>query len=122
MRIYKQALQNYSDVSPFPVAWVCFQLGVLWGELAPEPRTACAVLVVRKSARSDYQAIRRRAYIWQKSICLAGEQTTRSSALMPALPSGDPEVRWRLADVMTVQGKDADAQMQAARSRIWIHF
>jgi hypothetical protein len=34
---------------------------------------------------------------------------------MPALSSGDPEVHWRLADIMTVQGKDANAQMQAAR-------
>ena len=39
-RIYRQALQNYRDVSPFPVAWVCFQLGVLWGELVPEPQTS----------------------------------------------------------------------------------
>ena len=36
--------------------------------------------------------------------------------LIPALSSGDPEVHWRLADIMAVQGKDADAQMQAARS------
>ena len=41
-RIYKQALRNYRDVSPFPVAWVCFQLGVLWGELVPEPEVTCA--------------------------------------------------------------------------------
>ena len=35
-RIYRQALREYRDVSPFAVAWVCFQLGVLWGELVPE--------------------------------------------------------------------------------------
>ena len=39
-RIYGQALEDYRDVSPFPVAWVCFQLGMLWGELVPEPQTA----------------------------------------------------------------------------------
>jgi tetratricopeptide (TPR) repeat protein len=38
-RIYGQALEVYRDVSPFPVAWVYFQLGVLWGELVPEPQT-----------------------------------------------------------------------------------
>ena len=32
-RAYKEALGVYHDVSPFPVAGVCFQLGVLWGEL-----------------------------------------------------------------------------------------
>jgi tetratricopeptide (TPR) repeat protein len=41
-RIYGQALEVYRDVSPFPVAWVCFQLGMLWGELVPEPQTARA--------------------------------------------------------------------------------
>src|SRR5262245_51829757 len=36
-RVYKQAWRGYQDVSPFPVARICFQLGVLWGELAPQP-------------------------------------------------------------------------------------
>ena len=33
--VYHRALCSYSDVSPFPLAWVCFQLGMLWGELVP---------------------------------------------------------------------------------------
>ena len=45
-----------------------------------------------------------------------GRADDAESVLMPALSSGDPEVHWRLADIMAVQGKDADAQMQAARS------
>ncbi len=36
-RTYQRALQEYRDVSPFALAWVCFQLGVLWGELVHEP-------------------------------------------------------------------------------------
>ena len=35
--VYRQALYSYDDVSPFPLAWVCFQLGMLWGELVPVP-------------------------------------------------------------------------------------
>src|SRR5215471_8039508 len=35
-RAYRQALRDYRDVSPFPVARVCFDLGVLWGELVPK--------------------------------------------------------------------------------------
>src|SRR5262249_19205571 len=31
--VYDQAFHSYDGVSPFPLAWVCFQLGVLWGEL-----------------------------------------------------------------------------------------
>jgi hypothetical protein len=37
--IYIQGLRGCSDVSPFPPASVCFHLGVLWGELVPEPDT-----------------------------------------------------------------------------------
>ncbi len=114
-RIYKQALQNYSDVSPFPVAWVCFQLGVLWGELAPEPRTACAVQWYEKALERLPSYTKARVHLAEIYLS-CGRADDAESALMPALPSGDPEVRWRLADVMTVQGKDADAQMQAARS------
>ena len=47
--IYRQALRSYSDVSPFAVAWVCFQLGVLWGELASEPELAVAEQWYRKA-------------------------------------------------------------------------
>ena len=36
-RIYQRAIREYRDVSPFAVAWVCFHLGVLWGELVPKP-------------------------------------------------------------------------------------
>ena len=35
--VYRRAFQAYGGVSPFPPAWVCFQLGMLWGELVPEP-------------------------------------------------------------------------------------
>jgi tetratricopeptide (TPR) repeat protein len=37
---YQQALDLYRDVSPFPIAWVAFQRGVLWGELADDPERA----------------------------------------------------------------------------------
>ena len=29
-RIYQRALMEYQDVSPFALAWVCFQLGALF--------------------------------------------------------------------------------------------
>ena len=42
--VYRRAFCSYDDVSPFPLAWVCFQLGMLWGSLCPcqtrtSPRT-----------------------------------------------------------------------------------
>ena len=37
---FVEALDAYNDVSPFPVAWVAFQRGVMWGESADEPEKA----------------------------------------------------------------------------------
>ena len=49
--VYLRALSSYEDVSPFAVAWVCFQLGALWGELVPEPQPERAATLVSKSHR-----------------------------------------------------------------------
>ena len=46
---YQRALREYRDVSPFAVAWVCFQLGALWGEVVPEPDMSRAARWYRKA-------------------------------------------------------------------------
>jgi tetratricopeptide (TPR) repeat protein len=38
--LYIRALQSYGDVSPFPVAWIQFQRGVMWAESADQPQKA----------------------------------------------------------------------------------
>src|SRR5262249_42883969 len=35
---YRQAIAEFHDVSPFPLALACFQLGHLWGECVPDPQ------------------------------------------------------------------------------------
>ncbi len=112
---YKQALRNYSDVSPFPVAWVCFQLGVLWGELVSEPQVTYAAEWYEKALQRLPSYTKARVHLAEIYL-FCGRVDDAESVLMPALSSGDPEVCWRLADIMAVQGKDADAHMQAARS------
>src|SRR6185312_9278889 len=47
-RIYRRALRTYQQTSPFAVAWVCFQLGALWGELVPEHQLSRAVYWYQK--------------------------------------------------------------------------
>jgi hypothetical protein len=47
-RIYDRALREYTDVSPFAAAWVCFQRGVLWGELVPEQNRAALPCGIEK--------------------------------------------------------------------------
>jgi tetratricopeptide (TPR) repeat protein len=116
-RTYRQALRDYRDVSPFPIAWVCFQLGVLWGELVSEPRTICAAQWYERALERLPSYTKARVHLAEiYSSC--GRADEAESLLMPALSSGDPEVRWRLADAMAVQDKNADveAQMQLARS------
>jgi hypothetical protein len=112
---YRQSLRTYRDVSPFPVAWVCFQLGVLWGELVPEPQVTCAAEWYERALERLPSYTKARVHLAEIYLS-CGREHDAESVLMPALSSGDPEVHWRLADVMTVQGKDADAEMQAARS------
>src|SRR5215470_8720406 len=115
-RVYRQAFQAYRDVSPFPVAWVCFQLGVLWGELVPEPQETRAEHWYRRAI--EYLPSYAKARIHLAEIYFsAGRLEDAGTLLVPVAPSGDPEVHWRLADVMASSGKvaEAEAHRQAAR-------
>lgn len=116
--IYRQALRNYQDVSPFPVAWVCFQLGVLWGELVPEPRTTHAAQWYRRAIDVLPRYTKARVHL-AEIYASQGRLSDAEALLAVALSSRDPEVRWRLADVMAAQGKtlESEAFLQAARSQ-----
>ena len=117
-QVYTQGLRGYSDVSPLPPAGACFQLGVLWGELVPEPDTARAAQWYKRSI--DYLPSYTKARIHLAEIYLSQGRLSEAEALLaPAVSSGDPEVQWRLADVKAAQGKapDGEAHLQAARSQ-----
>ena len=102
-RVYQQAFRSYQDVSPFALAWVCFQLGVLWGELVPETQPSRAEMWYRKAI--DYVPGYVKARVHLSEIYLEQKMIGDAEAiLIPALASGDPEVDWRLADVMIAQG------------------
>jgi tetratricopeptide (TPR) repeat protein len=114
--VYRQAFYSYRDISPFPLAWVCFQLGMLWGELMPIPNPDLAVLWYRRAV--DYLSGYVKARVHLAEIYLNQHQTTDAEMLLrPALSSRDPEVRWRFADVMVAQRRldEADTQLNAAR-------
>jgi tetratricopeptide (TPR) repeat protein len=115
--VYRQALRGHRDVSPFPVAWVCFQLGALWGELVPEPQATHAAQWYRRAINCLPSYTKARVHLAEiYSSC--GRIDDAQALLVPAISSGDPEVRWRLADALSSHGKSADAEahMQAARS------
>jgi hypothetical protein len=116
-RIYQRALREYQDTSPFGVAWVCFQLGVLWGELVPEPQGTRAAQWYQKAIKCLPGYVKARVHLAE--ICLRSGRTAEAEALLiPAALTGDPEVSWRLAEVFAAMGRSAEAeeQMRAAQS------
>jgi tetratricopeptide (TPR) repeat protein len=115
-RVYREALRGYRDVSPFPAAWVYFQLGVLWGELVPEPQMAEAAGWYRKAVDCLPGYTKARVHLAEVHSA-SGRSDVAEALLIPALTSGDPEVPWRLADALTGQKRYAEAEvhMEAAR-------
>jgi len=113
---YRRALRTYQDVSPFAVAWVCFQLGLLWGELVDEPQASRAADWYRRAIAFLPSYVKARVHLAEiQASC--GRPGDAESLLLPALASGDPEVRWRLADGLAMQGRFAEAEQQLAAAR-----
>jgi len=114
--VYRQALSSYEDVSPIPLAWVSFQLGMLWGELVAAPDPNLAALWYRRAITYLPNYVKARVHLAE--IYASRDQTREAEALLlPALLSRDPEVRWRLADVLMAQKRfdEAGTQLDAAR-------
>ena len=114
--VYRQAFDSYDDVSPFPLAWVCFQLGLLWGELVPVPKPDLAALWYRRAIAYVPGYVKARVHLAE--IYASQDQPGDGEMLLrPVLSSPDPEVRWRLADVLIAQERfeEAETQLDAAR-------
>jgi tetratricopeptide (TPR) repeat protein len=107
-RCYRRALITYQDTSPFAVAWACFQLGVLWGELVSKPQSSRAAWWYRRAI--EYLPCYVKARVHLAELYLRdGQIEDAKDLLMPALSSGDPEVSWRLADVQAAMERFEDA-------------
>jgi tetratricopeptide (TPR) repeat protein len=115
--VYRRAFYSYDGISPFPPAWACFQLGMLWGELVPVPDRTLAALWYRRAIAYLPGYVKARVHLAE--ICAGNGQTGGAQALlMPVLASNDPEVRWRLADVLLAQEKFEEAQEQLDAARL----
>jgi len=115
--VYRRAYDSYGDMSPFPLAWVCFQLGMLWGELVPEPAPTRAALWYGRAVAYLPDYVKARVHLAEIHNS-QGDTDDAEELLLPALSSRDPEVHWRLADVMIAQDKvqAAESHLEAARS------
>ena len=114
--VYQRALYSYDDVSPFPLAWACFQLGMLWAELVPEPDLRLAAVWYRRAIAYLPGYVKARVHLAE--IYASQDRTDEAEdLLMSVLSSSDPEVRWRLADVLMAQERFAKAEtlLDAAR-------
>lgn len=115
-QVYARALREYKDVSPFAIAWVCFQRGVLWGELCPESQPGRAEEWYRRALGYLPSYVKARVHL--SEICLrTGAVGTAQALLLPVISRGDPEVNWRLADVLAASGRTAEAETQLADAR-----
>jgi len=114
--VYRQALSAYDEVSPFPLAWVCFQLGMLWGELVPVPDADVAGRWYQRAIAYVPGYVKARVHL-AEIYASQGGTVHAESLLRPALSSRDPEVQWRLADVLSAQARfdEAERQLDAAR-------
>jgi len=115
--VYRHAFYSYNGVSPLPLAWVCFQLGMLWAESVPVPDPAAAALWYRRAIDYLPGYVRARVHLAELHISW-GEHDDAEALLRPGLASGDPEVSWRIADLLRVQGRleEAKTQLEAARA------
>jgi tetratricopeptide (TPR) repeat protein len=115
--VYQQAFYAYHGLSPFPLAWVCFQLGMLWGELVPVPDPNRAAPWYRRAIAYLPGYVKARVHL-AEIYASKGDIGRAEALLLPALSSRDPEVWWRLADVLIAQGRfeEGETQLEAARS------
>jgi hypothetical protein len=90
---------------------------MLWGELVPVPDRHLAARWYRRAMAYLPGYVKARVHLAE--ICASQGQPGEAEALLkPALASRDPEVRWRLADVLIAQGifEEGERQLAAARS------
>lgn len=107
-KTYLDALASYTDLSPFPLAWVCFQLGVLWGEAAPNTDPPRAAYWYQQALA--YLPEYTHACVHLAEIYLGvGDHGKALALLLPIVNSGDPEVLWRLEQVCRAKGQDQEA-------------
>jgi thioredoxin-like negative regulator of GroEL len=89
---------------------------MLWGELVPVPDPNLAALWYRRAIAYLPGYVKARVHLAE--IYTSQDRTGEAAALLvSALSSGDPEVRWRLADLLIARRRFEEAERQLAAAR-----
>lgn len=102
--VYIQALTTYADLSPIGLAWACFQLGFLWGEVVDEPDLEKAAYFYAKAV--NYLPGYTHATVhWAEIEMENGKLDQARELLNSVIESGDPEAKWRMSELLAKEGK-----------------
>lgn len=111
---YYQGLESYRDVSPFPLAWIAFQRGVLWGERVGDTELAKSLYQVAVRRLPQYVV----GNVHLSELEFADGQVEEAIARLEAIveETDDPEPASRLAQYLA-QTRPELAASYAERAR-----
>jgi tetratricopeptide (TPR) repeat protein len=114
-RLFVEAQYHYRDVSPFPVAWLYFQQGLMWMREGDLER-ARALFAAAHERSPEYAAAQ--GHLAEVDAAL-GDRDTAIALLRPlAERSDDPDYAAQLARILADAGRPDDArEWRAAAAR-----
>ena len=111
---YRAALAAYRDVSPFPVAFVSFQRGVMWAELAAQPERALPFY--REAVRVLPQYVVGNVHLAELEL-ERGERGAAERRLRQVSRQGEDPEPWARLGELLLQGKSDDVEGRALIAR-----
>lgn len=103
---YRDALTAYRDVSPFAVAWVEFQRGVMWSEMAERPDRGCALYTSGVTRLPGYVVAQTHLAEIEAESGNMTRAIARLRAIIPDTP--DPEPMGLLGELLLARGESRD--------------
>lgn len=112
LQLYGEAISHYRDTSPFPVAWLFFQQGLLW-ERAEQPKRARAYF------EAAVQAFPRYAHATSHLASYLPNDEAIANLRRVLERSDDPEHSGQLSELLRRTGKknEADQLLEQAQTR-----
>jgi len=114
--VYLKALMSYQNLSPLGLAWACFQLGFLWGEVVEDTDLEKAAYWYSKAV--GYLPLYTHAVVHLAEIHLENRDYDQARRLLNSvIESGDPEVHWRMSELYAIEGRlqESANELEAAR-------